>query len=270
MVEPAWIDPWQHTGLPWQGTDEETANALPAHVLVDRAFAPTACESLHALSASIQPLFKHRYAGEGLDRLSPCLLTLPDDARARERCWQALLGLSLGAPMLSVLRTTAEPGALIHHLRRIWEAESSVGEPWLLRWADGRAAAVLLEALDGDQRRRVLAGLQDWYLPTRTGGWMRVAGAGGALFAIDASPLMFTAVQGAALRRQSQADAIARFVLQRPSLRPDNMMPSHVHRCAEVVLARLARRGIDHLALAHRMTVRAVTAWDARSAGEDA
>ena len=269
MADAPWIDPWRHTRLPWQGVGDQATPAQPAYALLDMAFAPDAWTHLHALTAEVEPLFTHRYAGNGLDRLSPCLVVLPDETGARERCWQGLLDLSRGAPMLSVLRTTADPHALADHLRRIWEGCSSTGQPWLLRWADGRAAARLLEALDGVQRTRVLTGLHDWHLPTRIGDWMCVTGKGGAQFDADAGSLTFTAGQEAALRSGSQADAITRFILLRPVLRPDGMSPSQVHRCAENVLARLARRGIDHPALAHRMTIKAVAARDARRSDDE-
>ncbi|KAG1259551.1 hypothetical protein G6F65_015284 [Rhizopus arrhizus] len=171
--------PW----LPWQTPGDQRVDAQPACALLDMAFAPEAWTQLRALAADVVPLFTHRYTGKGLDRLSPCLAVLPDEARVRERCWQALLDLSNGAPMLSVLRSTADPRALAEHLRRIWEGCSSTGQPWLLRWADGRAAARLLDALDDAQRTRVLGGLHDWHLPTRIGDWMCAAhvhrGAGG-------------------------------------------------------------------------------------------
>ena len=97
---------------------------------------------------------------------------------------------------------------------------------------------------------------------------MCVTGKGGVPFDADARPLTFTAAQEAALRSGSQADAITRFILQRPVLRPDATLPSQVHRCAEHVLARLARRGIDHPALAHRMTIKEVAVRNGRH-GED-
>ncbi|MBA0284658.1 DUF4123 domain-containing protein [Stenotrophomonas maltophilia] len=268
MADAPWIDPWRHSRLPWQSPGDLRADARPACALLDMAFAPDAWTQLSALTAEMEPLFTHRYAGNGLDRLSPCLVALPDEAGARERSWQALLDLSRGAPMLSVLRSTANPNALAEHLRRIWEGCSSTGQPWLLRWADGRTASRLLDALDEAQRIRVLAGLHDWHLPTRIGDWMCVTGKGGTQFDADARPLTFTAAQETALRSGSQADAITRFILQRPVLRPEDMQPSQVHRCAEHVLGRLARRGIDHLALAHRMTIKAVACWSARH-GDD-
>lgn len=264
MADAPWIDPWRHSRLPWQMYGDRRVDAQSACALLDMAFAPDAWTQLRALTAEMEPLFAHRYADNGLDRLSPCLVALPDEAEARGRCWQGLLELSRGAPMLSVLRTRADPRALAEHLRRIWEGCSSTGQPWLLRWADGRTAARLLDALDEAQRIRVLAGLHDWHLPTRIGDWMCVTGKGGTQFDADARPLTFTAAQEAILRSGSQADAITRFILQRPALRPAGMQPSQVHRCAENVLARLARRGIDHPALAHRMTIKAVACWGAR------
>ncbi len=268
MADAPWIDPWRHSRLPWQSPGDQATHAQPARALLDMAFAPDAWTQLRALTAEMEPLFAHRYAGNGLDRLSPCLVALPDEAGARERFWQALLDLSRGAPMLSVLRTRADPRALAEHLRRIWEGCSSTGQPWLLRWADGRTAARLLDALDEAQRIRVLAGLHDWHLPTRIGDWMCVTGKGGTQFDADTTPLTYTAAQEATLRNGSKADAITRFILQRPMLRPDGMLPSQVHRCAEQVLGRLARRGIDHPALAHRMTIKAVACWSARH-GDD-
>ncbi|MDH1233315.1 DUF4123 domain-containing protein [Stenotrophomonas sp. GD03930] len=268
MADAPWIDPWRHSRLPWQTPGDQRVDAQPACALLDMAFAPEAWTQLRALAADVVPLFTHRYTGKGLDRLSPCLAVLPDEARVRERCWQALLDLSNGAPMLSVLRSTADPRALAEHLRRIWEGCSSTGQPWLLRWADGRAAARLLDALDDAQRTRVLGGLHDWHLPTRIGDWMCVTGKGGVPLDADARPLTFTAAQEATLRSGSQADAITRFILQRPVLRPDGMLPSQVHRCAEHVLGRLARRGIDHPALAHRMTIKEVAVRNGRH-GED-
>ncbi|WP_080393126.1 DUF4123 domain-containing protein [Stenotrophomonas beteli] len=264
MADAPWIDPWRHSRLPWQTPGDQRVETQPACALLDMAFAPDAWTQLRAMAAEVAPLFTHRYAGKGLDRLSPCLVVLPNDAGARDRCWQGLLELSDGAPMLSVLRTSADPHALAGHLRRIGEGRSSTGQPWLLRWGDGRAAARLLDALDDAQRARVLAGLHDWHLPTGIGDWMCVTGKGGTQFDADAKPLTFTAAQEAALRSGSQADAITRFILQRPVLRPGGMLPSQVHRCAENVLARLARRGIDHPALAHRMTIKAVACWGAR------
>lgn len=268
MVDVPWIDPWRHARLPWQSVGDQAADVLPACALLDMAFAPDGWKRLRALPAQMDPLFTHRYAGKGLDRLSPCLVVLPGEAAARAHCWQMLLELSHGAPMLSALRTTADLRDLAGHLRRIWEGCSSTGQPWLLRWGDGRAAAGLLDVLDDAQRTRVLTGLHDWHLPARTGAWTRVAGKGGAQFDVDARPLTFTAGQEAALRSGSQADAITRFVLQRPALRPDGMPPSQVHRCAEHALARLAHRGIEHPALAHRMTIKAVAAWNARRGDE--
>jgi len=213
MADAPWIDPWRHSRLPWQSPGDQATHAQPARALLDMAFAPDAWTQLRALTAEMEPLFAHRYAGNGLDRLSPCLVALPDDAEARGRCWQGLLKLSCGAPMLSVLRTRADPRALAEHLRRIWEGCSSTGQPWLLRWADGRTAARLLDALDEAQRIRVLAGLHDWHLPTRIGDWMCVTGKGGTQFDADTTPLTFTAAQEAALRNGSKADAITRFIL---------------------------------------------------------
>ena len=186
MADAPWIDPWRHSRLPWQTPGDQCVDARPACALLDMAFAPDAWTQLRALAADVVPLFTHRYTGKGLDRLSPCLVVLPDDARVRERCWQALLDLSNGAPMLSVLRSTADPHALAEHLRRIWEGRSSTDQPWLLRWADGRAAARLLDALDDAQRTRVLGGLHDWHLPTRIGDWMCVTGKGGVPLDTDA------------------------------------------------------------------------------------
>ncbi|WMJ70217.1 DUF4123 domain-containing protein [Stenotrophomonas sp. 24(2023)] len=264
------VDPWRDVRLPWEITGH-TASDGQLHVLVDPAFLsfPSDLSGLH-LPVPVTRVFDGQYHGDGLQPLSPCVFTLPTEDAAVRGVWSHLLALCEGRPMVSVLHTPADLGAIVSHLRRQWEGRSADGTPWLMRWADTRIVPLLFHCLDALQRQRVLGGITAWYSATRDGGWLRTDGEAERPFDFTATPLCFTPAQQRALRQMAEPDRITGWLLRHPVMRPTTLLPSQVHACAQAVVERLHHRGIANDALAFRMTAKAVAHADAARARQGA
>lgn len=266
MADPVLVDPWRDTRLPWEITGHAIRDGL-LHVLLDPAFLsiPSRLAGVH-LPVPVMRVFDEQYHGDGLQPLSPCVFTLPTEDAALRGVWSHLLALCEGRPMVSVLHTAADLGAIVSHLRRQCEGRSADGTPWLMRWADTRVVPPLLHCLDPLQRQRVLGGITAWYSATRDGGWLCTDGEAERPFDLTAAPLCFTSAQQRALQQMAEPDRITGWLLRHPALRPTTLLPSQVHACAQAVVERLHQRGIANEALAFRMTAKAVARADAARA----
>ena len=251
-----WIDPaapdvaralhdaaWNHPDAPER------------YVLLDAAFSPRLPERL---ARWLDPedycsLYAGRYQGEGLDQVAPYLLRLSWVPALRDPLCDKLMRLTQGKPMMSLLTTSAPLDQLADHLCRQIEAVDTEGKAYLLRLADTRSFAALLEVFAPAQRQRLLAGISRWSYVDRRGA-LRVA-QGAPRFDPDAptEPYVIAADQQRHLHLLALPDAILRFVQLRAPLFGALTCPSSAaYQCILEGVRRLARRGLDNEALAYR------------------
>lgn len=251
-----WIDPatpdvaqalhdaaWNHPDMPER------------YVLLDAAFSPRLPERLARWldAEDYCSLYAGRYQGEGLDQVAPYLLRLSWVPALRAPVCDKLMRLTRGKPMMSLLTTSAPLDQLADHLRRQIEAVNTEGKAYLLRLADTRSFAALLEVFAPAQRQRLLAGISRWSYVDRRGA-LRVA-QGDPRFDPDAptEPYVIAADQQRHLHLLALPDAILRFVqLRAPLFGALTCPPSTAYQCILEGVRRLARRGLDNEALAYR------------------
>lgn len=263
-LTPRWIDPWQTDALPWEAEGTPLQVGMQAYALLDMAFAP---EHREALPVPTLSLFEGRYRGPDLTRLSPCLLPLPDlGADPQRSCWQKIMRLSSGKPMLSVLVSSSSAAEVAAHLTRQWDAVSAGGESWLLRLADSRVLPVLASVMHHDQRKRLVGGLRHWYYGTRQGRWAALEGQPAYPFNRDDQPWRLTAEQQKSLEQVAMADEICHYVMTHRQLRPQNLSPSRVYSCVVRVLERIYQRGVSDTSLMYRRAIIAIAAMDSEIA----
>ncbi|CAB3924992.1 hypothetical protein LMG26846_05966 [Achromobacter insuavis] len=251
-----WIDPatpdvaralhdaaWNHPDAPER------------YVLLDAAFSPRLPERLARWldAEDYCSLYAGRYQGEGLDQVAPYLLRLPWVPALRAPLCDKLLQLTRGRPMLSLLTTPASLAQLADHLGRQIEAVDADGKAYLLRLADTRSFAALLDVFAPAQRQRLLAGIERWSYVDRHGALRVVQGDPRFDPAAPTDPYVIAADQQRHLRLLALPDAILRFVqLRAPLFGALNGPPSTAYQLILEGVQRLARRGLDNEALAYR------------------
>jgi len=251
-----WIDPaGPAVGQALYDAAWNQPQPVERYVLLDAAFAP----GLPArLARWLEPedycsLYAGRYEGEGLDEVAPYLLRLPWVPALRQPLCDKLMALTRGRPMLSLLFSAATLEQLADHLRAQIEAVGADGRAYLLRLADTRALAALLDVLKPAQRQRLLAGIARWSYVDRAGELQSIEGGPPAAPAIEPTPYLIDADQQRRLQQLALPDAILRFVQLRAGLFGElACRPAAAHRLIDEGVQRLARRGVDHDALAYR------------------
>ncbi|ALX84290.1 hypothetical protein APT56_14470 [Achromobacter denitrificans] len=225
------------------------------YVLLDAVFSARLPERLARWldSDDYRSLYAGRYQGEGLDQVAPYLLRLPWVPALRAPLCDKLLQLTRGKPMLSLLTTSASFDQLADHLGRRIEAVNAEGKAYLLRLADTRSFAALLEVFAPAQRHRLLAGIERWSYVDRSGAWRGVDGDQRFDPEAGAEPYVIAADQQRHLQWLALPDAILRFVqLRAPLFGALTCPPSAAYQCILEGVRRLARRGLDNEALAYR------------------
>lgn len=152
-----WIDPYPADALPRlrQVLDAPSTEGR-WYALLDMGFSPLLRDALAVLNpnGAVVALYEGVYDGEGLMEISPCLMSLPDDAQPREEVCAALLRETDGRPMLSLLRAAHGIDALVAHLRGQMEARAEDDEAFLVRLADTRCVPTWAGVLTPAQRNR--------------------------------------------------------------------------------------------------------------------
>lgn len=160
---PAWIDDWEDQGE----SRIEAACALmesDGHVLLDIAFAPGLMAKLRGLALGpLHPLYAGRYGGEGLDKISPVLFSLPYSALDRQAVFRLLQEHCAGRPMLSLLDCDLPTLGILAHLRRNLEAMDADGRRFLVRLADTRALGAIFNVLTTAQIATLLGRIRTWW-----------------------------------------------------------------------------------------------------------
>ncbi|CAB3649502.1 DUF4123 domain-containing protein [Achromobacter pestifer] len=228
---------------------------LEHYVLLDAGFSPQLPQRLARWldAEDYCSLYAGRYEGDGLDQVAPYLLRLPWVPALRKPLCDKLFRLTQGKPMLSLLQSAASLDQLADHLRAQLEAVNAEGKGYLLRLADTRSFAALMEVLAPMQRQRLLAGIHWWSYVERSGALRRIEGSPHFNPDADTQPYLIAADQQRHLKRLALPDAILRFVqLRGPLLGVLGGTPAAAHQIIQEGLARLARRGLDNEALAYR------------------
>ncbi|AIO68247.1 DUF4123 domain-containing protein [Burkholderia oklahomensis] len=271
-----WIDPYPADALPRlrQVLDAPSTEGR-WYALLDMGFSPLLRDALAVLNpnGAVVALYEGVYDGEGLMEISPCLMSLPDDAQPREEVCAALLRETDGRPMLSLLRAAHGIDALVAHLRGQMEARAEDDEAFLVRLADTRCVPTWAGVLTPAQRNRFFAGIDAWWLFDRTASLVEldVAPVGIEIASDDGGdgePYRLDADQIAALRQASKIDTLIFHVRQRPeSFGRLTATPSQAHACVSEVWAKettspsvAARAALDALEAAGWLVPVAVSA----------
>ncbi|MBB1627866.1 DUF4123 domain-containing protein [Achromobacter sp. UMC71] len=251
-----WIDPASPAvGQALYDAAWNQPQPVERYVLLDAAFAPGLPARLARWieAEDYCSLYAGRYEGEGLDQVAPYLLRLPWVPALRQPLCDRLMALARGKPMLSLLFSEATLEQLADHLRAQIEAVGADGRAYLLRLADTRALAALLDVLTAAQRQRLLAGISRWSYVDRSGELHSIEGGSPAAPGIVPAPYRIDADQQRQLQQRALPDAILRFVQLRAGLFGElACSPAAAHRLIDEGVQRLARRGVDHDALAYR------------------
>lgn len=257
-----WIDSYPPDTLS-QMRQVLDASASPArwYALLDTSFAPSLRDRLSPPCSECPTvaLYEGVYEGDGLMAISPCLMSLPDDADRRAAVCADLLQHTDGRPMLSLLGATGDADALASHLRRQMEASADDGEAFLVRLADTRCLPDWVEVLTSKQRRRFLAGIDAWWIFDRTGSLtaldVETGEMGGSGTADpDLEPYRLDAEQIEALRQAAKIDTLLFHIRQRPETFGQlHAKPSDAYACVrdawsnEPASARTPRAALDAL-----------------------
>jgi len=225
------------------------------YVLLDASFSPGLPERLSRWveAGDFCSLYAGRYEGDGLDQVAPYLLRLPWVPALRKPLCEKLMRVTQGKPMLNLLRSEASLEQLAGHLSAQIEAVNAEGKAYLLRLADTRSFAALMEVLAPAQRQRLLAGIRRWAYVDRSGALRQIEGSPDFDPDADTRPYLIAADQHRHLNRLALPDAILRFVQLRASVFGAlDCTPAAAHQLIRDGVMRLARRGLDNEALAYR------------------
>lgn len=251
-----WIDPPGPEVDPYLFDAEwRKPDAVERYVLLDASFVPGLGARLAAWAPpeDVCSLYAGVYDGEGLDQVAPYLVRLPPSAYVRRQLCEKILRVTRGKPMLSLLHSMATLEELAAHLRVQVEAVNDQGKGYLLRLADTRSFAGLMQVLTPPQRARLMAGIARWSYVDRDGIWRFVEGSFHFDPQADTKPFQIDADQQLWLNRLALPDAILRFVqLRAPLFGELACAPSVAHRVIQDGVLRLVRRGLDNQALAYR------------------
>lgn len=100
---------------------------------------------------------------------APYLLTAPAAATEQLGWLQQLFAACKGMPMLSIIASTLDIGALEQHLRPYLIAVTQDTVEWPVRWGDTRVLPALLAALTESQRSHLLSPIHCWWSAQRDG-----------------------------------------------------------------------------------------------------
>nr|WP_230949730.1 DUF4123 domain-containing protein [Burkholderia pseudomultivorans] len=239
------------------------ASAASTHwyVLLDMSFLPSLRDRLSPPSSgrSVIALYEGVYEGDGLMAISPCLMSLPEEAEMRAAVCADLLHHTDGRPMLSLLGAAIGADALAAHLRGQMEARADDGEAFLVRLADTRCLPTWVNVLTPSQRKRFFAEIDAWWVFDRTGSLLALdvesvdTGGGGAADT-NSAPYRLDPDQIAALRQAAKVDTLLFHVRQRPETFGQlHAKPSEAYACVrdawerEDASARTPRVALDAL-----------------------
>ncbi|OXJ37957.1 hypothetical protein CFB82_07390 [Burkholderia sp. HI2714] len=219
------------------------------HLLLDMGFAPALRERLPVAGRNdrVVALYEGVYDGADLMSISPCVVPLPVDEKARTAMFEIVLRETAGRPTVSLLSGTRDTDALVAHLRGQLEASAAAdGEAFLVRLADTRCLPAWLAALTPAQRRRFTDGIAAWHVFDRTGKCMALdldvadgAPARDADAGRSGEPYVLDEHQVERLRQAAKIDTLIFHVRQRPeSFGRLVGTPSQAHACVSAAWAR--------------------------------
>ncbi|RZL61390.1 MAG: DUF4123 domain-containing protein [Variovorax sp.] len=242
MVSSSWIDPSPPGAAELlERSLRADARASNAYALLDMAFDPELIRRLQKLASPnrMESLYAGAYDGPDLDTVAPQLISLPADDENRLPMLQRLLKATDGRPMLSFVTTELSTTEFKAHLQHQIEATTPDGKEWMLRFADTRTLHALLSVFSTDQRKRFLAGIDQWIYFDRAGQLVAVPGGPGNA-ASETSPYALAADQAARLKSLALPDALLFNIAKRPDLfgRLQGRL-SVAHACIEAALAKL-------------------------------